>query len=216
MLLRCIACRINIGGKSKAVRSPKPCTLNDVKKLTCYDRHRELINSKLKGQTLDEIECASIEIVNDYVIRIKLKNHDQVLLPVLAFINGSRVLTQAEEFELKTLEERRLQALRQAQKNLQKIDCRKIQGITEENFCLTDEDRREWWRFLGESYPRNYALAQRYYSSEEDPMLKRLGRDKKQYTINEYFEIYGLPRIFTDKNHRIQVVNDRYDNTTQG
>lgn len=187
------------------MNNSKSCTIDDVKILTHYEQHRELIDAKLGGKSLDEIEYSGIEIINEYIIRIRLSNSRQVLLPIIATAGGHRAMTSAEKQENEILEQERALALRRARSNLQKIDRRKAQGIQESNFCLTEDDRREWWSFLENSYPRNYMLAQRYYSNEEDHILKRLGRSKKDYTVNEYFEIYGLPRIFTDQDHNIQV-----------
>ena len=184
------------------------CTINDVKKLTCYDRFQDLIDSKL-GNALDELKDVSFSICNDLLIAAQLQNGQTVYLPIIAMENGHRLLTEAEIQQAQILEYQRKQALAQISKNAQKIDQRKARNAKADTaFILDQDDKREWWAYLEEHYPRNYNLAKRYYSDGEDSILAKLGLSKRNYTVNEYFEIYGLPKIFTDENHVIKVVKN--------
>ncbi len=182
-----------------------PCTLSDIKKLTCYEEYPELIIAKLGGRTLDEIRYYRSNIINDLVIQVQLMDGSNIYLPIIATESGKRARTQAEEFELQRIENQKRTALSKIEHNLHNVNQNKANSGQEVAFTLTNEDKKSWWNYLEQYYPGNYELAKRYYSSAEDPTLRTFGVNKQNYTINEYFAIYGLPKIYTDKNHNIQV-----------
>lgn len=65
---------------------------------------------------------------------------------------------------------------------------------------LTRDDKHKWWNFLRNFYPDNYAAAQRYYDLNP--------ASRPCTTVNEYFKMLGLPQIYTDRHHSIQVRKD--------
>lgn len=107
-----------------------------------------------------------------------------------------RVLLKQQEIEKKR------QGLMIIKRNADKIIARGNRR-ERQNFSLTDEDKKAWWDTLEKRFPRNYNMAIRYYNDMEDPALSQIGLSKNDFTVNEYFEIYGLPRVYTDENHRV-------------
>ena len=69
----------------------------------------------------------------------------------------------------------------------------------ENDYTLDAFDRENWWNFLAEKYPENHKLALRYYYKNEDEILAMEGVKPKNFYINDYFTIYGLPRISATK-----------------
>ena len=63
-----------------------------------------------------------------------------------------------------------------------------------DKYVLNDFDHENWWYFLETEYPENYDLAHQY-DSNWDRILMEEGYRPGNFDINDYFEIYGLPRI---------------------
>lgn len=70
---------------------------------------------------------------------------------------------------------------------------------------LTSADIEGWWEYLRVFLPKNYKLANFLKAGGYDPNL-RMNCDKNLFNYNDYFDIYGLPRVKT-LNHEIVVNN---------
>ncbi|MBQ3325737.1 HNH endonuclease [Candidatus Saccharibacteria bacterium] len=88
---------------------------------------------------------------------------------------------------------------------------------TKSDSPLSGADKEAWWDYIKTNHPDNYNLAEKYYDKKQDPNLR--GQCViSDLTINEYFEIYGLPRVATkdgviyvnDKPVRRYVGNEKY------
>ncbi|MBR3138555.1 HNH endonuclease [Candidatus Saccharibacteria bacterium] len=82
-----------------------------------------------------------------------------------------------------------------------------------DNYILTEYDCENWWNFLENEYPENYDLACKYYSDEDEIFMEE-GYRPGNFDVNDYFTIYGLPRITARKGY-ITVNGEfvkRYDN----
>lgn len=76
------------------------------------------------------------------------------------------------------------------------------QPSQKKEYLLTDADRDAWWDYLQRELPENYSLAKRRKTGQ-DPYLGDLC-SPLQIDVNDYFEIYGLPRV-TATNREIRV-----------
>ena len=110
-------------------------------------------------------------------------------------------ILEQKKVEEKKREEEARKALKEFETKANSILARPKSERQEE--ILTKEDKILWWNTLEKDYPENYRLARQYYYGD-DERLSLLGIDKNSLTVNDYFELYGLPRIRT-KNHRIEV-----------
>lgn len=72
---------------------------------------------------------------------------------------------------------------------------------------LTSADIEGWWEYIRLFLPDNYKLAKALKDGVYDPIL-HMHCDKNIFNYNDYFDIYGLPRVKT-VNHEIVVNGDR-------
>ena len=114
----------------------------------------------------------------------------------------SQRIQREKEQQRRILEEKR-KTLESFREKAIKILNRPGRGPHQE-MILSPEDKSNWWNTLKTRYPKNYEAAVKYYH-EKDKALEIIGIDKIKFTINEYFELYGLPRIWTDENHEIKI-----------
>lgn len=69
-----------------------------------------------------------------------------------------------------------------------------------DSYTLTEYDHENWWYFLETKYPENYRCACQYYSNWDDILMEE-GYRPGNFDVNDYFEIYGLPRITAAKGY---------------
>jgi 5-methylcytosine-specific restriction endonuclease McrA len=70
---------------------------------------------------------------------------------------------------------------------------------------LTIADVEAWWEYIRRYLPDNYKLAKALKGGVYDPILQ-MQCDNDIFNYNDYFDIYGLPRVRT-VNHEILVNN---------
>lgn len=87
-----------------------------------------------------------------------------------------------------------------------RIKTREVQKCAKRDYSedcsFSSEDKQAWWEYLRTMLPKNYVLATRHKDKANDPILG----DISTLNINDYFEVYGLPRVST-KDHQIYVNN---------
>lgn len=170
-------------------------SVSELEKIVQYRQNKSLIDNLTGNDSLDfPYEYIKEHPTNHHVVVVQTADK-KIYLPII-----DRSSLEAK----RTAENMYLQAKRAAELDrLSKKISPKVTRIVERQLkasnepgVITKEDKVAWWGYLENHLPDNFVLAIKYYDKNyPDPLLEHLGKNKDDFTVNDYFEIYGRPRV---------------------